>query len=421
MPLNLLLCLFLFFVSSVSYASTDKFSLFYYRPAFGESDYQITLGTNSLRRNQWRLGTEFDYGFHPLEITNNSSRVRGVVDHLFTQHLEGAFAPFNWWEIDLQLPVIWINDFIQPVFPPPAAENKMGVGDMLLRNRFTIFRSTEHPLGLAVIPFVTIPTGNENHFVGDKYPTGGGLVAVDSNLGKRVSIGLNVGAEARQHVVYRDLDMKSRFLASGALGVKITDDLKAKGDVYTATPFNHFFSQQVSTPVELLLGLDYKFGESGFNANIGSGLSMVRSAGMPLFRAIAGLSYTSKAPKIKKAPEKAAVPAKEIEKTVHFGFDSFKIPDEDALMLSRIADMLMEHPEVKYITISGHTDSVGSASYNKNLSIKRANAVARYLTMRGVDGSRIKMQGLGATQPVDNNRTNTGRAHNRRIEIKIVN
>ena len=85
--------------------------------------------------------------------------------------------------------------------------------------------------------------------------------------------------------------------------------------------------------------------------------------------------------------------------------------------LDEVADALKKTGNP--LLIEGHTDSQGSAQVNDELSYFRAEAVRRYLVDRGVDGSRIRTEGLGSEQPVASNSTSEGRANNRRVEIVI--
>jgi outer membrane protein OmpA-like peptidoglycan-associated protein len=71
------------------------------------------------------------------------------------------------------------------------------------------------------------------------------------------------------------------------------------------------------------------------------------------------------------------------------------------------------------ISVQGHTDSVGTASYNERLSERRADAVANYLQDMGVRSSRIQTVGYGESQPRSSNNTASGRQSNRRVEIKV--
>jgi OmpA-OmpF porin, OOP family len=72
------------------------------------------------------------------------------------------------------------------------------------------------------------------------------------------------------------------------------------------------------------------------------------------------------------------------------------------------------------VEIRGHTDSEGSASYNKNLSIRRALAAKNFFVRSGVDPARIQTRGFGSSRPLMDNSTEIGRALNRRVEIYIV-
>ena len=72
------------------------------------------------------------------------------------------------------------------------------------------------------------------------------------------------------------------------------------------------------------------------------------------------------------------------------------------------------------VRVEGHTDSVGTDSYNQALSEKRAKAVGDYLISQGISSSRVETRGYGESQPVADNDSAIGRAKNRRVEIKIM-
>lgn len=75
---------------------------------------------------------------------------------------------------------------------------------------------------------------------------------------------------------------------------------------------------------------------------------------------------------------------------------------------------------LEVIIAVGHTDSVGTDAYNQKLSVRRAEAVKAYLQGKGVEASRIYTEGKGETQPIADNKTDAGRAKNRRVAIEIV-
>ncbi len=104
---------------------------------------------------------------------------------------------------------------------------------------------------------------------------------------------------------------------------------------------------------------------------------------------------------------------------ITFGYDSATVQPQFRPTLDEVAQVLSQYNQT-YIDVYGHTDSTGSASYNQSLSERRADAVASYLSTKGVQSARIGTRGFGFEQPVASNQTEEGRAANRRVEIKIV-
>jgi len=86
--------------------------------------------------------------------------------------------------------------------------------------------------------------------------------------------------------------------------------------------------------------------------------------------------------------------------------------------LQQLAQSLQRYPETT-VLIVGHTDNVGSDAYNQQLSVNRAISAQNYLASRGIDRSRIRVEGRGETEPVASNETASGQAQNRRVEIAI--
>lgn len=105
---------------------------------------------------------------------------------------------------------------------------------------------------------------------------------------------------------------------------------------------------------------------------------------------------------------------------VHFDFDKSDIRPDSRPILDEAAEALRENPNIR-ISVEGYTDSVGSDAYNEKLSVRRAEAVFRYLVNHGVAPERMEVIGYGESRPVADNDTESGRAQNRRVELHIVN
>jgi len=104
---------------------------------------------------------------------------------------------------------------------------------------------------------------------------------------------------------------------------------------------------------------------------------------------------------------------------VLFDVGSDILKDNAKTFLNRISDYLSSHTDIK-LEISGHTDNVGSAEFNKELSEKRAVSVKNFLTSKGINEERLKTVGKGSEEPIGSNDTEDGRALNRRVEFTIV-
>ncbi|MFE8605090.1 OmpA family protein [Archangium violaceum] len=110
----------------------------------------------------------------------------------------------------------------------------------------------------------------------------------------------------------------------------------------------------------------------------------------------------------------------EIKEQVFFATGKAIIQPRSFKMLDQVAKILQQHPEVDQMVIEGHTDNRGNAEANRKLSLARAEAVKGYLVSKGVEPSRLEAQGFGPDRPIDSNKTEKGRATNRRVEFIIV-
>lgn len=117
----------------------------------------------------------------------------------------------------------------------------------------------------------------------------------------------------------------------------------------------------------------------------------------------------------------SAQPAPQTFTFDNLNFDTAEVTvtPESTATLNAIAQTLTAYPNAQ-VRLEGHTDTVGERQANIDLSLARANAVARSLSDRGVDASRITAAGFGPDRPVASNDTEAGRAQNRRLELTIT-
>ena len=104
---------------------------------------------------------------------------------------------------------------------------------------------------------------------------------------------------------------------------------------------------------------------------------------------------------------------------LYFDYDSDEILQTSNAEIERLALFLKRNKQV-HIEIVGHTDNQGSASYNLDLSKRRATALLNALIKKGISADRLTSRGMGSQSPVATNDTEEGRAQNRRVEIQIT-
>jgi outer membrane protein OmpA-like peptidoglycan-associated protein len=104
---------------------------------------------------------------------------------------------------------------------------------------------------------------------------------------------------------------------------------------------------------------------------------------------------------------------------ISFGAANAKLTARSNASLDQVVTIMNDNPTLR-VRIEGHTDNAGNDEVNMKLSTDRAAAVKAYLVNKGISEDRITSEGFGETMPIADNNTATGRAKNRRIEIKVV-
>jgi outer membrane protein OmpA-like peptidoglycan-associated protein len=306
-------------------------------------------------------------------------------------------------------------------------ENNFDLGDIQLVFKFRLLDREKHHVGVAIIPYVVLPssTGSAD-FLGNGSFAGGGKLVIDGRIKDRVSLALNLGYLVRDQ--FTDLsgqDIDDEFLAS--LGISI-DILKNKlmliGEGQVVTVAKDFFSSRRTTPSEARVGFRYTWANNN-DINVGAGFGLTNGIGSPDFRVFAGYTYT------KRPIAEVAVPPPPIAEVqvgdeltlkdkIYYEFDKAVIRDISKPTLDKIAGFLKAHPEVTKVKIDGYTCDLGTDSYNLRLSQKRAKAAADYLIGQGIDPSIIgTVTGFGEANPMVPNVDEPHREQNRRVQIFV--
>jgi outer membrane protein OmpA-like peptidoglycan-associated protein len=106
-------------------------------------------------------------------------------------------------------------------------------------------------------------------------------------------------------------------------------------------------------------------------------------------------------------------------KNIFFDVGKYDLKPQSQIELEKVLQLLKENPTLK-IEISGHTDNIGKDADNLLLSQNRARSVVNFLSANGIESKRLSFKGFGESEPVADNKTESGRAQNRRTELKVV-
>jgi outer membrane protein OmpA-like peptidoglycan-associated protein len=108
-----------------------------------------------------------------------------------------------------------------------------------------------------------------------------------------------------------------------------------------------------------------------------------------------------------------------LKNKIEFKTASFEVKESSYPELDRLAEFILDNPDI-ILEVQGHTDNIGSYSYNKTLSQRRAESITRYLVTKGVSQKQLQAKGYSFSKPIATNATAAGRSKNRRVGFKVI-
>jgi outer membrane protein OmpA-like peptidoglycan-associated protein len=217
-------------------------------------------------------------------------------------------------------------------------------------------------------------------------------------------------------------------------------DLKLISEIYGSIPAHNAgeTSDRSQYTLEWLTGAKSDVSRS-VALHFGGGTRFAKGTASPEWRLYAGLNYVlglgdPKQPLIEKVDSTGEtaqydpfgdVAPDDVEtfraSEIFFGFDSARLASDGSReTLKQLAEYLQKPPIYQMLVIEGHTDSIGSAEYNRDLSQRRAENIREYLVEKlNLRASKVRALGFGENQPIADNGNFQGRQRNRRVEFRI--
>ncbi|KYG65532.1 hypothetical protein AZI86_00180 [Bdellovibrio bacteriovorus] len=407
-----------------------------FNPVPSGLDFVTVHSSRTLSSGYLNMGLYFNQATNSLPDTRtNNGQIIGADDRMIFADLGIALGITD--RLEAALGLSYLVDQQVDRNEPGAQFAGTGLNEIKFLAKYAFFRGESW--GSAVLISVNVNETRNNPFVGDDGgPSTNFEAVVDYRRGGFVTA-LNAGYRVRNEgpaltsSVYDP--MGDQIIASLAASYYFTSlDTKIIAEIWANKLIDstkYFSRDNVSS--EALLGAKYDY--NTYTAlHAGGGTRISEGFFTPDWRMYVGLSLSWDAI----TPPAATVPTEETlipvaqEKpkesveivrieNLDFDFGSSKIQARHHSMLNHLIDFLASKPNVKKITVEGHTDSIGSAERNRLRSQERADNVKKYFVASGkLKHLEIDAIGYGAERPIADNGNFQGRTLNRRVEVRIV-
>jgi len=279
-------------------AASQTFNVLFFNPATGRNPYLMLHGVDTLHKYQFQVGDYMSFGYRPLEVRDNNRRITGVVDYTLVNDFVVAFGITEWLQVGVDFPYVILNNFQDPnIVPPPGYTNEMGLSDLRFELKARIIDPCHFPVGVAVIPFGTVPTGRDSVYLGDPGMTGGLRVAIEGRVSPRIGITGNIGYKVGKKVNFRNLDWQHRWLLGAGLYAQLGKGITVFGEINSESAFEHFYNDRDMNMAEVMAGVKWDIKDTGVTVNAGAGNCIICGVKGAMARSVVGVTYRFNPPK----------------------------------------------------------------------------------------------------------------------------
>lgn len=419
-----------------------------FNPTNDGLDFVTVHSSKTLTPGLLNLGVFLNYAVNSLpnyeDVT--TQRRTNFSDSLLSADFNFALGLTQDWEAGLSFPVLLGQSVSSEATAFRGEFAKTGLTEVRAMTKYRLLKG--HDLGAAMVGSVNFNQIQDNPFLGSGAGPSFNLeLAVDRSFGL-FAVGGNLGYRLRQPG--KQLDgvpiepLGNQFIASGAVSYLVTEwDTKIIAEVFGSFPAEkrQYVSDRSDQSLEFLLGAKHDLSRS-VALHVGGGTEVIHGTSSPDWRVYTGINWVlgplfsrprETVVRVREQPlrsledlepndpyaDKPQMAEAFVARDVLFEFNSDRMQEGAREVLQRLVEYLKRPPGFDTVTVEGHTDSVGSAIYNLDLSQRRADTVRSTLIAMGLPAIKVRAIGFGESKPIASNGNYQGRAMNRRVEFKV--
>ncbi len=397
-----------------------------FNPSYSVTDYTTVHSSRTLQAQQFHLGLFFDQAINSIVYYDNNKDVpqsrTDFNDHISSMAAHMAMGITNNWDVGISLPFVLKQSVKQ-------SGNRIqyfdtGIADIRISTKYRLW--SDSTSGIAVVGSGSINKVRNNPFTGEGSSRVFTVEMVGDHKFGKTLVAANVGyryrTEGEPLATYPIEPINNQVIGSIGVHQPFYEKFAFIGEIYGGKPMKsgRFDSDRSLAAGEVTAGVNY-YPHKGLALHAGAGTELFSGLFTPAWRFFAGVNWTFPV-EFPKRPE----PKPEKFERITLQEVLFKYNSDNPL-----GDKYKKHVEIlvkalntpslfKSLTIEGHSCSLGSEDYNRDLSQRRANRIKEILvTNYKIPAEKITAIGYGESQPVETNATDEGRRRNRRVEFKI--
>lgn len=419
-----------------------------FNPTNDGLDFVTVHSSETLTPGILNFGLFFNYAVNSLpnyENTTTQSRTN-FTDSLFSADLNFGIGLAKNWEAGLSMPMLLSQSVTSDATAYRGEFANTGITEFRAMSKYRVYGDNEG--GVAGVVSANFNQIEDNAFLGQGAgPTFNFEIAADRTFGL-FAAGFNIGYRLRQpgkQIIGVPIEpIGDQVIASTAVSYLVTSiDTKIIGELFGSMPTEEgtYISDRDDSSLEFLLGAKHDVSRS-VALHMGAGTEVIHGTSSPDWRVYAGINWVlgplfSEPREVMVRVEDQELKSLEdmdpedpyigkpqvaeafIARDVLFDHNSDRMQAGARAVLQRLVDYLKKPPGFQTITVEGHTDSVGSALYNLDLSQRRSDTVRGVLISMGLPAAKVRAMGFGESRPIADNGNYQGRAMNRRVEFKV--